>query len=194
MVLSSSAALLQNAIQDMAQARKYVWDDPYDEVARWESAALEAVREAFGEGSAELAELSAAIQDQAWKDTNRPDAVAPEVFVNNDFQKRMDRLEAMLKGYLQKLQGAQEQRQQAGAQEAAAVEHEAKVTAKKKVRQGARRKKKAGEAKRKAPAAKKKSGGRARTFAAAGTAKARKGRKKSGSKKKKGGKKRTAAR
>lgn len=173
MVLSSSAEALQKAIEDMAQARKYVWDGPYDEVARWEASALAAVREAFGEESAEFAELSAAVDDRAWKDTNRPDAVAPEVFVNNDFQRRMDRLEAMLKGYLQKLQGTQEQSQQAAGQVP-------KPMAKKRAPQAAGRKKKAeGRAKRKAPAATKrkkkgKKGGRKRTSAAAAAAKPRK--------------------
>jgi hypothetical protein len=112
MALLSGAAALQNAVQDIARVRKYVWDGPYDEVARWESAALEAVGEAFGRESAELAELSAVIQDQQWKNTNRPDAVSPEVFVNRDFQSRMDRLEAMLNGYIQKLQAGQEQKPQ----------------------------------------------------------------------------------
>lgn len=121
MALLSGAVALQNTVQEIARVRKYVWDGPYDDVAGWESAALEAMGEAFGRESAELAELSAAMQDQQWRNTNRPDAVSPEVFVNRDFQSRMDRLEAMLNGYIQKLQASQEQKPQEKAGSGAAT-------------------------------------------------------------------------
>lgn len=101
---SSHAAALQAVIDKIAEVRSYRWDtSPYEPVASWEASALAAVREAFGMDSGEAKELSTAIADEAWKNTNRPDAVSPEVFVNRDFQARIDNIEKMLRGYLTRI-------------------------------------------------------------------------------------------
>jgi hypothetical protein len=95
---------LQAVIDKMPKVRSYRWDtSPYEPVAEWEESALAAVQHAFGKDSQEAKELSAAIVDESWKNTNRPDAVSPEMFVNGDFQTRMDNIEKMLRGYAAKM-------------------------------------------------------------------------------------------
>jgi hypothetical protein len=98
---------LQAVIGRIPKVRLYSWDtSPYETVAEWEASALAAVRRAFGKDSKEAKELSAAISDESWKNTNRPDAVSPEVFVNRDFQARMDSTEKMLRGYAARMPAA----------------------------------------------------------------------------------------
>jgi hypothetical protein len=100
-----AAEKLREVLKQVPEVRMYVWDTgPYVPVMNWEAAALEAVEAGFGKESDEYRELSAAIEDQSWRDTNRPEAVAPEVFVNRDFQLRIDRIERMLNDYLGRLQ------------------------------------------------------------------------------------------
>lgn len=100
-----AAEKLKEVLRQVPDVRMYVWDTgPYVPVMNWEAAALEAVEMGFGKESDEYRELSAAIDDQSWRDTSRPEAVAPEVFVNRDFQMRIDRIERMLNDYLQRLE------------------------------------------------------------------------------------------
>lgn len=102
--MSASYAAIQAAIEKIPEVRSYKWDtSPYEPVAEWEASALAAVQHAFGMDSQEAKELSTVITDEAWKNTNRPDAVPPEVFVNRDFQTRMDNLEKMLRDYAARL-------------------------------------------------------------------------------------------
>jgi hypothetical protein len=51
------------------------------------------------------------INDEQWKNINRPDSVPPEVFVNKDFQRRIDNIEKMLKGYMKSLSTRKQARQ-----------------------------------------------------------------------------------
>ena len=162
-----AAEKLQEVLKQVPEVRMYVWDTgPYVPVMNWEAAALEAIEVGFGKESDEYRELSTAIEDQSWRDTNKPEAVSPGVFVNRDFQLRIDRIERMLNDYLGRLQ----------AREAAPVER--KVAPRPKPAVKARPRKAAKKAKAKPKKAKPKKQAKAKK------ARPKKGKKKKSSKRK----------